>query len=169
MKNGARGLPVEPASWNELPMTTLCFPRVRLVLAALALCLPASAGWALGDVGAPIVSGQAEVTVPDPGLADQIDTLLVARFAALEGLQAAYARRLALQDLSQFAVLTVEGLIAASPSHELRSLMEARLRPILARHQSNISAALAGMGERPSARSNFAPSAAEFPHVANAP
>ncbi len=142
----------------------------RCVLATLLLCLPASTGWARGDAGASVESREAEVSAPAPTLADQLDALLTDRFVAADNVPAAEARRQALEDLGQFAAMTVEGLIDASPSGETRALMEDRLRPVLVRHQHSIAAALAAFGERPSAQSSTPlPSAADFPRVANAP
>ena len=74
--------------------------------------------------------------------------------------------------------MTVEGLIEASPRGEMRELMDARLRPILARHQENIGAALAALAApnaRPSARNTSAQSAygrsklSGLPRVADGP
>jgi hypothetical protein len=144
------------------------FASLRCVLATLLLCLPASAGWARGDAGVSVESREAEASAPAIALADQIDALLADRFEAADNVPAADARRRALEDLSQFAAMTVEGLIDASPSGETRALLDARLRPILAHHQHAIAAALAG--ERPSAQNGTpASSGTDFPRVANAP
>jgi hypothetical protein len=117
-----------------------------------------------------VESREAEASAPAFALADQIDALLTDRFVAADNVPAVDARRQALEDLSQFAVMTVEGLIDASPSGETRALMDARLRPILVHHQHAIAAALAGFGERPSAQNGTPlPSAAGFPRVANVP
>jgi len=143
---------------------------VRCLLVALLFCLPASAGWARGDAGATVEAREREASAPAVALADQIDALLADRFVAADNVPAADARRQALEDLSQFAAMTVEGLIDASPSGETRALMDARLRPILERHQHAIAAALAGVTERPSARTSApTPSGTDFPRIANAP
>jgi hypothetical protein len=145
-------------------------PTVRCALATFLLCLPAAAGWARGDAGAAVAARGAEAPAPAAGLADQIDALLSARFLAAGNAPSADARRDALNELDHFAVATVEGLIEASPSSEMRTLMDARLRPILARHQDNIAAALTALGAQPSAHNRYASPAADgFPHVANAP
>ncbi len=142
-------------------------PVSRSVLVALLLCLPGSSVWARGDAGASVVPRETEVAAPAPALADQIDALLTIRFEALDAVGVGDARRRALQDLSQFAAFTVEGLIEASPSAEIRALMDARLRPILSRHQRNIDLALSALGEQ--AQSSYPPSGVDFPRVANAP
>jgi len=136
-------------------------PALRCIVATLLLCLPATAGWARGDSAAAVTARSAPAPAVAPALADQIDMLLNARFMAASNAPSTDARRDALEDLSHFAAMTVEGLIEASPSGEMRELMDARLRPILARHQENIGAALAVLaapGERPSAQNTLAPS-----------
>ena len=144
------------------------FPIVRCVLAAVLLTVPAVSAWARGDAAVSVSRAPQEVPAPASALADQIDALLADRFAAADAMASRDARRQALQTLNQFAKLTVEGLIEASPSGEVRALMDARLRPVLARHQGNIAAALAALGERPSAHA--APSRqGGLPHVAAAP
>lgn len=140
------------------------------LFATLLLCLPTAAGWARGDAGAAMSSPKDEVAAPAPALADQVDALLTARFAAASDLTESNARRRALQELSSFASVTVEGLIDAAPGAEMRSMMDARLRPVLNRHQNNIAAALAALGERPSAQTGHTLSPADgYPHVATAP
>jgi hypothetical protein len=130
-------------------MLSRTFSLSRTAFAALLLCLPATAGWARGDAGAPVTPRALE-TAAAPAVADQLDALLTARFAAAGSVPAPEARRQALQMLSQFAAMTVEGLIEAAANGEMRMQMDERLRPILDRHQANIAAALAA-GERPSA------------------
>lgn len=98
---------------------------------------------------------RAEAAAPAVTLADRIDALLTARFAAVSRVTNPDARRRGLQDLDEFAVFTVEGLIDASPTGATRSHLEADLRPVLARHQQDIAAALAALGERPAARAVF--------------
>lgn len=132
---------------------------VRCVVATLLLSLPASAALARGDAGAPVAVRSAPAPVAPLALADQIDSLLDARFMAASHAPSTDTRRVALQDLSHFAALTVEGLIEAAPRGEMRDLMDARLRPILARHQENIGAALAALAAptaRPSAQNTSA-------------
>lgn len=136
------------------------FSVTHAIVAALLLCLPASAGWARGDAGAPAAPRMMQAPAAAPAVADQLDALLAARFEAAGSVPALEARRQALQMLSQFAAMTVEGLIEASPDAEMRALMDDRLRPILDRHQANIAAALA-IGARPSARAPT-PSASDF-------
>jgi len=159
-------------------MYTSASPMLRCIVATLLLCLPATPGWARGDAAASVTARSAPAPVAAPALADQIDILLNARFMAASDVPSTDARRDALEDLSHFAVITVEGLIAASPSGEMRELMNARLRPILARHQENIGAALAVLaapGERPSAQNTSAPSGysraslSGLPRVADGP
>lgn len=144
------------------------FKTVSIAFTAFLLCLPASAGWARGDAGASVSPVRTEAPAAAPALADQIDALLTARFTAA-GAMAGEARRRALKDLESFAAVTVEGLIGASPSSEMRALMDARLRPVLARHQDNIAAALAALGERPSARTSYPLTEDALPRVATAP
>src|SRR5688500_13718798 len=120
---------------------------LRCAVATVLFCLPATAGWARGDAAAPVAArtAAAPLAAPAPALADQIDALLDARFLSASNAPSADARRDALKNLSHFAAMTVEGLIEASPSGEMRELMHARLRPILSRHQENIEAALAAL------------------------
>ena len=159
-------------------MYTSASPTLRCIVATLLLCLPATAGWARGDAAASVTARSAPAPVVAPALADQIDLLLNARFMAASTAPSTDARRDALEDLSHFAAMTVEGLIEASPSGEMRELMNARLRPILARHQENIGAALAVLAapsERPSAQNTSAPrgydraSLTGLPRVADGP
>ncbi len=154
-------------------MFTSAYPTLRCVVATLLLCLPATAGWARGDAGAPVAVRSAPAPVAALALADQIDVLLDARFMAASDVPSTDARRVALEDLSHFAAMTVEGLIEASPRGEMRELIDARLRPILARHQENIGAALAVLavpGERPSAQSTYGRSMfTGLPRVADGP
>lgn len=138
----------------------------RCALVVLA-CLPGHA-WARGDAVAAISRSAVQAAAPAPSLADQIDALLAARFAAANMTPVA-DRRAALEDLRQFAQVTVEGLIGAAPSSEVRSLMDARLRPILARHQTNIAAALSTLDGRPPIQVRSPASASDFAPVANAP
>ena len=143
-------------------MYTHAFPTFRCIVATLLLCLPATEGWARGDSAASVTARSTPVPVVAPALADQIEMLLSARFMAASNAPSTDARRDALEDLSHFTAMTVEGLIEASPSGEMRELMDARLRPILVRHQENIGAALAVLaapGERPAAQNAAAPSA----------
>lgn len=113
-------------------------------------CTPA---WARGDLGAD--AGQAQLrdshapASPQIILADRIDALLTARFAAVAAMTPAAdaaglsRHRRALEDLGAFAAATVDGLLAAAPDGETRMLMDLRLRPILTRHREAIAAALA--------------------------
>ena len=123
-------------------MYTHAFPTFRCIVATLLLCLPATEGWARGDSAASVTARSTPVPVVAPALADQIDMLLSARFMAASNAPSTDARRDALEDLSHFAAMTVEGLIE--------------------RHQENIGAALAVLaapGERPAAQNAAAPSA----------
>ena len=103
---------------------------------------------ARGDAGAAAGSSEIEAPLPTMAIAEQIDTLLTARFAEAEGMEDE-ARRHALEDLGQFASLTIEGLIEVSPSAEVRSLVAARLQPILDHHRRRIAEALARQGDLP--------------------
>jgi len=153
-------------------MYTYASPTFRCIVATLLLCLPATAGWARGDAAALVTSRSAPVPAVAPALADQLDMLLNARFVAASNAPSTDARRDALEHLSHFAAMTVEGLIEASPSGEMRELMDARLRPILARHQENIGAALAVLvaaGERPAAQNAAPPSAYGRPSLRGLP
>jgi len=134
----------------------------RLVLAAFLLCFAASAGLARGETGADVDRREPELAASASALADQIDALLTARFAALNGVAAPDVRRQGLLDLSEFATVTVEGLIEASPTRPMRVHIEADLRPVLARHQRTIASALVALRERTA-------SVAEAPSVANVP
>lgn len=96
-------------------------------------------------------------TAPAFALADQIDAMLTMRFTAADSVESRDARRQALEALDQFAKITVEGLIEASPSGEMRTVMDERLRPVLVRHQHNIAAALADVETPSTARGVYAP------------
>ncbi len=130
----------------------------RCALAALVFSIPVSSAWARGDAPASVSSLSREAPAPAFALADQIDAMLSDRFANADAVESRDARRQALEALNQFAKLTVEGLIEASPNGEMRAAMDARLRPVLARHQGNIAAALADTRARPAAKSAYTPS-----------
>ncbi len=78
-------------------------------------------------------------------LVRQIDSMLTTRFAAAGRISSVSARRQALEELSTFAKMTVEGLIDAAPSADTRASIQENLQAILAWHQDEILAALAAL------------------------
>lgn len=97
-----------------------------------------------GAAKAPVESGAVdneEVTL----LVRQIDVMLTARFNAAGRMSSVSARRQALEELSTFAKMTVEGLIDAAPSTVARASIQENLGAILTWHQGEISAALAAL------------------------
>lgn len=134
---------------------------VRLILASLVLVLASAPSWARGDANVAALSAGTESVSGTPALADQLDTLIAQRLAMIDiiapvsaaGDEASVSkRRAALLALDQFVTTTVEGLIEASPNGEMRTLMDERLRPILAQYRNKISAALASLGGRADAQ-----------------
>ncbi len=97
-----------------------------------------------GGITAPVEAApamDAEATM----LVRQLDTMLTTRFDAAGRISSASARRQALEELSAFAKMTVEGLIDAAPSADARASIQENLEAILAWHQDEISAALAAL------------------------
>lgn len=78
-------------------------------------------------------------------LAHQLDAMLTSRFETAAGIASVSARRQALEELSAFAKMTVEGLIEAAPSADARASIEETLEAILSWHQDEIVAALAAL------------------------
>ncbi|MCC6912634.1 MAG: hypothetical protein IT566_02935 [Rhodospirillaceae bacterium] len=78
-------------------------------------------------------------------LVRQLDTMLTARFDAAGRIASVPARRQALEELSAFAKMTVEGLIGAAPSADARASIFENLEALLAWHQDEILAALAAL------------------------
>jgi hypothetical protein len=95
------------------------------------------------------VSGRNERAAPasasSAAVADQLDTMLTARFAATVRIASVSERRHALEELRAFAAMTVEGLIGAAPSAQARTLIEEKLTALLIWHQDEIAAALAAL------------------------
>ena len=121
---------------------------IRRLALVLSLCLPAAAASASVNSNAD-VSARSERTASAPAssaaVADQLDTMLTARFVATVRIASASERRKALEELRAFAAMTVEGLIDAAPSAEARASIEENLTALLAWHQGEIAAALAAL------------------------
>lgn len=98
-----------------------------------------SGGFNAPAEAAPVID--AETTM----LVRQLDSMLTARFDAAGRISSVSARRQALEELSAFAKMTVEGLIDAAPSADARASIQENLEAILAWHQDEISAALAAL------------------------
>lgn len=130
---------------------------VRSVFAVALFAAPASLAAVRGDMSPTAMPQAQDSTAPAFALADQIDAMLTMRFTAADSVESRDARRQALEALDQFAKITVEGLIEASPSGEMRTVMDERLRPVLVRHQHNIAAALADVETPSTARGVYAP------------
>ena len=136
---------------------------IRFTLVLLILVLGAQRSWALGDAGArprPETMQMSGEVNTQPSLPRQVVALLTARFAAMNAVTPqplpdatdakSIARRLeALQELSAFGKETVNGLIQAAPSDEMRAYLEERLTPALAAHQQRISANLEALLNHP--------------------
>jgi len=123
-----------------------------LVLVTIATS-SAHAGVGGGDTTVAAIASPRAGIPATSNFADRIDTLIAGRWAIMDQVAPqpaanshdpkAVARRLAaLQDLDAFARMTIDGLIAAAPSSELRILTSEELTPVLLVHQEEITAAL---------------------------
>ena len=149
--------------------------KLQWFKALVLICALAPAAHARVGGGESTLAAISPVTAPQadaPSFADKIGaiiemrTMMVNRVAPQPAADCtdpqAIARRLsALKELDLFTRMTINGLIDAAPSSELKSEASEDLTPLLLRHRQDMTAALYNLMELPLVREKSTPEAAK--------
>lgn len=141
--------------------------------AFLLLCLTAAPAYARGDGSERTFAAIPPVTAPQadaPTFADRIGTIIGMRTQMVDRLapqptadctdpQIVARRVAALKELDSFARMTINGLIDAAPSSELKAEASEELTPVLLRHRQDMTSALYDLMELPLVREKGTPAA----------
>jgi len=139
------------------------------------VCLATSPAFARGDVGERTLAAIAPMNAPQadaPTFADRIGAIIGMRTQMVDRLapqptaecsdpQVVARRVAALEELDSFARITINGLIDAAPTSELKTETSEQLTPVLLRHRQDLTAALYNLMELPLVREKGTPAAAK--------